>query len=102
MQLFVNSDDFFFLVSLDRIIRRDTPSEIAMRCALVSMDSTMRSNATVGPPIELLFLKKDELSEPAYYRIFEGSDEYLIRLRASWDDNIHQAFNNLPALECGT
>ncbi len=40
---------------LDRIIRGDTPSETAMRCALVSIDSTMRSNATVGPPIELLF-----------------------------------------------
>lgn len=84
---------------VDRIVRRDTPAETAMRCALVSMDSTMRSNATVGPPIELLFLRKDALSEPAYYRIFDDNDEYLVRLRASWDESIVTAFNSLPALD---
>jgi len=50
---------------LDRIIRRETPHETAMRCALVSMDSTMRSNATVGPPIELLYYRTDALTEAA-------------------------------------
>jgi putative proteasome-type protease len=86
---------------IDRIVRRDTPVEIAMRCALVSMDSTMRSNATVGPPIELLFLQTDKLASPAYYRSFEENDDYLMRLRASWDKNIHTAFNQLPALDFG-
>lgn len=84
---------------VDRIVRRDTPAEMAMRCALVSMDSTMRSNATVGPPIELLFLQKDALSQPAYYRIFDDNDEYLLRLRNSWDESIVTAFNHLPALD---
>lgn len=84
---------------VDRIARRDISVEIAMRCALVSMDSTMRSNATVGPPIELLFLRKDDFERPAYYRLFEENDEYLMRLRAGWDDNIRTAFNNLPTLE---
>ena len=84
---------------IDRIVRRDTPAEIAMRCALVSMDSTMRSNATVGPPIELLFLRKGELSQPAYYRLFEENDNFLLQLRTSWDESIVSAFNNLPALD---
>jgi putative proteasome-type protease len=84
---------------LDRIIRRETPHEIAMRCALVSMDSTMRSNATVGPPIELLFYRADSLSEPAHYCKFEENDDYLVELRRSWDSNIHTAFNDLPSLE---
>jgi putative proteasome-type protease len=83
---------------LDRIVRQDTPHETAMRCALVSMDSTMRSNATVGPPIELLFLKKDELKESSH-RIFEDNDGYLVGLRRSWDENICEAFNELPALD---
>ena len=39
---------------LDRIVREGISLEVAARCALVSMDSTMRSNATVGPPVELL------------------------------------------------
>jgi len=84
---------------LDRIIRPDTPHETAMRCALVSMDSTMRSNATVGPPIELLYYRGDSLAEPAQYCKFEENDEYLRDLRRSWDDNIRHAFNELPSLE---
>jgi putative proteasome-type protease len=83
---------------LDRIIRPETPNETAMRCALVSMDSTMRSNATVGPPIELLFYQADSLAEPARYYKFEENDSYLLQLRRSWDENIRQAFNDLPSL----
>ncbi len=84
---------------LDRIIRPDTDHETAMRCALVSMDSTMRSNATVGPPIELLYYAADSLSEHAEYCKFEENDEYLVSLRRSWDDNIRKAFNDLPSLQ---
>ena len=69
-------------------IRPDTPHETAMRCALVSIDSTMRSNATVGPPIELLYYEGDSLDGPARYCKFEENDPYLVELRRSWDDNI--------------
>ncbi len=82
---------------LDRIIRKDTLPEIAMRCALVSMDSTMASNATVGPPIELLYVPADSCQEP-YYQSFQDDDNYLVVLRRSWDKNIQDAFNNLPAV----
>ncbi len=84
---------------LDRIIRPDTDHETAMRCALVSMDSTMRSNATVGPPIELLFYRADSLADPAEYCRFEENDEYLVSLRRSWDENIRKAFHDLPSLQ---
>ncbi|TGD75637.1 peptidase [Mangrovimicrobium sediminis] len=84
---------------LDRIIRPDTDHETAMRCALVSMDSTMRSNATVGPPIELLYYAADTLADPAEYCRFEENDEYLVSLRRAWDDNIRRAFNDLPSLQ---
>lgn len=83
---------------LDRIIRPATPYETAMRCALVSLDSTMRSNATVGPPIELLFYQTDSLSNPSKYCKFEENDPYLVKLRQSWDENIRKAFNELPSL----
>ena len=81
---------------LDRIINAHTPHEIAMRCALVSMDSTLRSNVTVGPPIELMFLEKDVINEPRKYRSFEENDPYLVKLRAAWNEQILKAFNNLP------
>lgn len=83
---------------LDRIIRSDTPVETAMRCALVSVDSTMRSNATVGPPLECLFYRRDSLMPQEYYCKLEERHPYLAQLRQSWDDNIRLAFENLPSL----
>jgi putative proteasome-type protease len=83
---------------LDRIIRRDTPVETAMRCALVSIDSTMRSNATVGPPLECLFYRRDSLQPHERYCKLEENHPYLAELRQSWDDNIRRAFENLPPL----
>ena len=58
----------------------------------------MRSNVTVGPPIEILYFVKDRLSDPAMYHAFEENDEYLVSLRNSWDENIVRAFNDLPSL----
>ncbi len=83
---------------LDRIIRPDTPFGTAMRCGLVSLDSTIRSNATVGPPIEGLFYRRDSLKAQEHYFKLEEHHPYLARLRKSWDDNIRQAFDNLPSL----
>jgi len=83
---------------LDRIIRPDTPVETAMRCALVSIDSTMRSNATVGPPLECLFYRRGSLEPQARYFKLEENHPYLAQLRQSWDDNIRSAFEELPSL----
>jgi putative proteasome-type protease len=83
---------------LDRIIRPDTPVEVAMRCALVSIDSTMRSNATVGPPLECLFYRRDSLQPQERYWKLEENHPYLSQLRQSWDDNIRAAFERLPSL----
>lgn len=83
---------------LDRIIRPHTPVETAMRCALVSIDSTMRSNATVGPPLECLFYESGSLQPYSRYITLEENHPYLAKLRQSWDDNIRLAFENLPAL----
>lgn len=83
---------------LDRIIRAETPHEVAMRCALVSMDSTMRSNATVGPPIELLFYQADSLQAPAKYFKFMEDDPYWMLLRRSWNEKIVDSFTDLPPI----
>ena len=83
---------------LDRIVEPSTGSEIAMRCALVSMDSTLRSNATVGPPIELLFLPEGDLQSDGRYHQFEQDSQYLIELREAWNEEIVEAFTRLPKL----
>ena len=50
---------------LDRGIQAGTSLEVAAKYALLSFDATMRSNVTVGPPIDLLFYKKDSLRDDA-------------------------------------
>jgi putative proteasome-type protease len=80
---------------LDRIIQRDSTLADAARCALVSMDSTMKSNVTVGPPVELLLYRRDALVLNLYRRLDED-DAYLKALRSSWAENIRLAFAALP------
>ncbi|MDX1697118.1 MAG: hypothetical protein R3308_02480 [Thiohalobacterales bacterium] len=83
---------------LDRIITMDSTLDDAARCALVSMDSTMKSNVTVGPPIELLIYEKDALTLKRYMRLDE-THPYLIALRQSWAENLRAAFDALPRFE---
>ena len=80
---------------LDRIISTSTSLEEAALCALVSMDSTMRSNATVGPPIELLTYQRNTLipNEPMK---FESDDPYLLELRSAWEKELRRGFAALP------
>lgn len=82
---------------LDRIIGAGTPLEDAARCALVSMDSTMRSNITVGPPIELLIYEAGSLREGRYIALRED-DPYLRELRLCWQESLRSAFEELPRL----
>ena len=70
----------------------------SMRCALLSIDSTMRSNATVGPPLECLFYRSDSLLPHQHYCKLEESHPYLMEIRQGWDANIREAFDRLPSL----
>lgn len=82
---------------LDRILTMDTPLDTAALCTLVSMDSTMRSNLTVGPPIELQIYDSDSLVLNRYYQ-FDEDSEYLRELHRSWDTRVMEAFRRLPPL----
>ena len=86
---------------LDRILSPDVSLETAAMCALVSMDSTMRSNLTVGPPIELSIYEVDSLEPGRYYR-FDDDSKYLRQLKRSWDIALKDAFKNLPPVAWST
>ncbi len=86
---------------LDRVIQTTTNLDEAALCALVSMDSTMRSNAAVGPPIELLSYRKDSLIIDHYLRLEEDND-YLIEIKRSWNENLLTAFRKLPGIKWGS
>lgn len=80
---------------LDRIVKRDVSLERAARCALVSMNSTIRSNVTVGPPIELLIFERDSLSEGRRLCLPED-DPFARELSEAWNEGLLQALYGLP------
>lgn len=82
---------------LDRILTLETPLETCALCALVSMDSTMRSNLSVGPPIEVQLYHTNSFQLQPYYRLEEDSD-YLREVKRSWDMRLKEAFNLMPPL----
>lgn len=79
---------------LDRIITIQTPLNQAMKCALISFDSTMHSNLSVGLPIDLVIYRKDSF-EVRIERI-EKDDRYFARLAKAWGGGIRNLFDQLP------
>jgi putative proteasome-type protease len=81
---------------LDRGIRFDKTSlEEAAKYALLSLDSTMKSNVTVGPPIDLLAYEADQLVI-THQRRFEIDDPDLNKIRMRWQQALRQAVSRLP------
>ncbi|MGZ8401583.1 MAG: peptidase [Methyloceanibacter sp.] len=77
---------------LDRIIQHDTSLTDAAKCALISFDSTMRSNVSVGPPLDLLIYRRNSLKRDFMTRL-EDDDPYLQAIRDGWGGAIHKAFH---------
>ena len=82
---------------IDRVLTQNTPLADATKCVLVSFDSTMRSNLSVGMPIDLLCYEKDSL-DVRFRRRFDGGDPYFTTLSEEWSDGTRQVFRELPAL----
>ena len=80
---------------LDRFLTLDTPLADAARCALVSLDSTMRSNLAVGPPIELALYEQDALRLARHER-FEADAPFLLDVQASWSATVARGMGELP------
>jgi putative proteasome-type protease len=83
---------------LDRIIRSNTSLEDAARCALVSLDSTMKSNISVGPPLDLAIVRNGELRISQQLRL-DLDMPFYARLKESWGKNLEAVFTNLPRFE---
>ncbi len=81
---------------LDRGVRYDeTTLEEAAKYALISLDSTMRSNLTVGPPVDLLMYRTGEL-DVRRHRRFGAEDPQLKAIRGMWEQELRQAIQKLP------
>ena len=82
---------------LDRVLTQHTPLADATKCVLVSFDSTMRSNLSVGMPIDLVCYEQDSL-EVRLRRRFDEGDPYFTTLSQEWSDGTRQVFRDLPEL----
>lgn len=81
---------------IDRVINPDTSLSDGAKCVLISFDSTMRSNLSVGMPIDLICYERDSL-EVRMRRRFEDGDTYFSSLHQGWSDGIRQIFAELPS-----
>jgi putative proteasome-type protease len=83
---------------VDRVVSRSTPLAETAKCVLVSFDSTMRSNLSVGMPIDLVNYERDSL-EVTKRRRFEDGDSYFTALSREWGEGTRQVFRQLPDLD---
>lgn len=80
---------------LDRTISFEMPISRAVTATLVSFDSTMRSNMSVGLPIDLITIKDGDLAVDRH-AVIEENDPYFEALRTSYGDGIVGVFGTLP------
>lgn len=86
---------------LDRIIRPGTALDDAARCALVSMDAAIRSNLSVGPPIDLALIRDGDLRLSHRLRLDERTPLY-VDFHDTWAVELEAAVRNLPSFEWET
>ena len=82
---------------IDRVVTPATGLADAVKCTLVSFESTMRSNLSVGMPIDLICYERDSLAVKQRRR-FEEGDAYLAALNQAWSEGTRTVFRQLPAL----
>ncbi|MEY2790858.1 MAG: hypothetical protein RL295_1022 [Pseudomonadota bacterium] len=80
---------------LDRVIQPAISMSQAIKCALVSFDSTIKSNLSVGLPIDLAMVKSGDLRVTKRHRI-DADDAYFRDLRSGWSQGLRQVFGQLP------
>ena len=80
---------------IDRVITRSSSLAQAAKCALVSMDSTIRSNLSVGPPLDLAIVRRDEYRLATHISI-DLENEYFKMIRTRWGFALQEVFSELP------
>jgi len=80
---------------LDRAVRHDTDLSDALKLGLISMDSTMRSNLSVGMPIDFALYRRDALESELVHRI-EPDDPYFHDLQDRWSNALKAAHKAIP------
>ncbi|MFN8704214.1 MAG: peptidase [Rhodospirillales bacterium] len=80
---------------LDRVVMGKTTLNEAAKCALISMDSTLRSNVSVGLPVDIAIVRRDEC-RLAVRRRLDEKDVYLSDIRRRWSEGLRSVFQTVP------
>jgi putative proteasome-type protease len=80
---------------IDRVVQPSTPLDEAAKAALISMDSTLRSNISVGLPLDLLVYEADSLRVTKFVQI-DSSNQYMSMIRNTWGARLKQVFSEIP------
>jgi len=80
---------------IDRVITPATTLDEAAKCALISMDSTLRSNISVGLPLDLLLYQEGALQVTKFVQI-DHDNQYMGMIRNTWGARLKQVFNDIP------
>jgi putative proteasome-type protease len=80
---------------IDRVLVPQTPLDEAAKCALISMDSTLRSNLSVGLPLDLLVYQKDALRVTRFVTVTQDN-EYYQMIHRTWGERLRQVFGEIP------
>jgi putative proteasome-type protease len=80
---------------IDRVVTTATSFKAAVKCTLVSFDSTIRSNLSVGLPIDMLLYSADSFAPAEPHRI-TADDPYFNKLRRGWGEGLKKVFAELP------
>ncbi len=83
---------------LDRVINNHIKLEDAARCALVSLDSTMRSNLSVGPPVDLAIYRANALKIERQLSL-RAEMPFFQALKQSWNEGLNRAYHDLPLFD---
>lgn len=80
---------------IDRVLSPATPLDEASKCALISMDSTLRSNISVGLPLDLLVYEEGRLAVTKFVQI-DHENQYMRMIRNTWGTRLKQVFQEIP------
>ncbi|ENO74541.1 proteasome-type protease [Thauera sp. 63] len=80
---------------IDRVVNCHTSLDEAAKCALISMDSTIRSNLSVGLPLDLLIYRRDGLKVTRHVSI-DWDNPYFDMIHGQWGASLRRVFAELP------
>lgn len=80
---------------LDRVLTYKSSLEDALKCVLISFDSTIRSNISVNLPVDVLTYENDKLHISCRHRVAED-DPYFLSVRHHWGEGLRKVFSNIP------